>query len=116
MNQAATQALQQAGLNNALAETPKEKESEVKTVAGTQEAAKVTTNSDLQADIKEDIFAEDFKQENMLDLAVNSQEQSLNDFVVNDKDINKNRSGSIFKLLSVRYLKTAYPKLLEEAK
>lgn len=117
LNSASGNATNQAPqLANALSEKPKETKQEPKAVAGTQEAAKVTTNSDLQADMEQDIFAEDFEKEEMFDIASSSQEQDLNDFVVNDKDINKNRSGSIFKLLSVRYLKTAYPKLLEEAK
>lgn len=122
----ATTAIELSGGVDAMEKTfkdgkEKKQVQEKKIAGGTQENTKVVsiknTEKAKEEALDEDFFGEeDWDEELDEGMAMAEGSENLDDYVLEKKDIVKDSGRSLFTLLSVRYLKSAYPKLLEEEK
>jgi hypothetical protein len=97
----------------------------VPSVSGSLGAIKKTSNTKLangatpgiaqpKTVAKEKEFQFEFKEEPLNSVAGNLNGKTEEKFDIGENDINTNSGESIFQMISNRYIKSAYPKLLEE--
>lgn len=92
-----------------------EREGEVKKLIGSDNKGEVALDNTDKKEGFEFGFDEEMDTPAVLgDTGEQNPEESLDDYILEKNDIHKNSSQSIFKVLSARYIKTAYPKLFEE--